>query len=69
MSTDNDTSLKVNPAYIYYGDSVSFLVDDLGYLACPSAEEPIPERADFVSHLRLAPCAGTQIFPADFSYR
>lgn len=36
------------------GDIVGFNVDSLGYLATPSDLEPIPEKEETVSHLRVA---------------
>ena len=40
-------------SHIHFGDIVSFLVEDLGYLAIPSQREPIPEKNDHVSMIRV----------------
>lgn len=36
------------------GDTVGFNVDSMGFLATPSDLEPIPEREETVTHLRVA---------------
>ena len=55
---------------IQTGDLVSFMVESTGYLGIPSLSEPVPERADPVTHLRAIPAkSGTKDIPGDFSTR
>ena len=55
-------------AVVCQGDLVSFYVDNTGFFALPSLEEPISERSDVVSHLRVirSPSA---LLPPDFNLR
>ncbi len=45
------------------GDIVGFHVDSIGYLATPSSYEPIPEKEEAVSHVRI--CTAPNILEAD----
>lgn len=50
-----------DPSIIRSRDIISLQIDSLGILATPSFHEPLPERDEVVSHLRLIP------IPSDFS--
>ena len=60
---------------ICIGDKISFLVENSGYLAIPSAREPIPEKDDCVTHLRAIAFRKADksdvddVYPADYSVR
>ena len=54
---------------VYYGDIVSFYVEELGFLASPSNREPLPERSDYISHLRISPAIDAESTTPDFSVR
>ncbi len=45
------------------GDIVGFQVDSMGFLATPSVFEPIPEKEEAVSHVRI--CTAANILEAD----
>ncbi len=48
---------------LFSGDIVGFQVDSIGFLATPSAFEPIPEKEETVSHMRI--CSAPSILEAD----
>lgn len=55
---------------VHTGDLVSFMVESTGYLGIPSNREPVPERADPVTHLRAIPAkSGTKDIPGDYTTR
>lgn len=60
---------EVSPI-VQIGDLVSFMVENTGYLGIPSIQEPVPERADPVTHMRAIPAkSGTKDIPGDYSTR
>ena len=40
--------------YVLSGDVVSFCIDSLGFLTTASSKEPVAEKTERVSHLRIA---------------
>ncbi len=54
---------KIDAKILLSGDYVGFQVDSLGFLATSSGFEPIPEREESVSHLRV--CNTPNILEAD----
>ena len=69
MPVEERADIKRNPSYIYYGDVVSFFIDDMGFLATSSSSEPLPESIDYVSHLRIKNAKNANDFPEDYCYR
>jgi hypothetical protein len=55
-----------DPHVLLSGDMIGFQVDTLGLLCTPSTHEPIPEKEELVSHLRI--CT-SQKKPSTADYR
>ena len=63
-----DDGGNVAKSTLRQGDLAYFYIDNSGFFAIPSQEEPLPEHHDSVSHLRAIPLPSKNI-PDSFNQR